>query len=328
MAIYNDHSRDRTQAAPDALGSRWTTYLKKTLAARVGLPFRVLGSRHDDAFGILMYHRVTPHIAGVPTPTYNVTPRRFHAQLSGLLSRGYRAWPLRRVIEYSQNGLPIPRKTFVVTFDDGYENNYHEAWPILESLKIPATIFVATAYLDSAHPFPCDDWTAAGTNRVPVSSWRPLSTAQCVEMHAHGLIEFGSHTHTHADFRNRPQALYQELKTSLDCLRSRLGMNDATFAFPFGTKRLGFSGPVLADAARKAGVLCSLTTEEDLILPASDPFDWGRFTVNESDAAATLAAKLDGWYSFLRGVWRRYRSPRHHFKARGHSSPEPCVSHA
>ena len=277
------------------------------MASRAGLPLRALGSRHEDAFAILMYHRVTARTAGIPTPTYNVTPQRFHAQLNGLLARGYQAWPLRKVIECNQSGDSIPPKTFVVTFDDGYENNYQDAWPILKALKIPATIFVATAFLDSDDPFPCDDWTAAGSSRVPASSWRPLTTAQCTEMLADGLIDLGTHTHTHGDFRNRPQVLYEELKTSVGFLCSQFGMKDATFAFPYGTKQLGFSGPVLADAAKQAGVLCSLTTEEDRVSPNSDPFDWGRFTVSESDNAATLATKVDGWYSLLRDVWQNVR---------------------
>ena len=277
------------------------------MASRAGLPLLALGSRHEDSLGILMYHRITPRITGVPAPTYNVTPQRFHAQLSGLLARGYQAWPLRKVIECNQSGDSLPAKTFVVTFDDGYENNYQDAWPILKALKIPATIFVATAYLDSDEPFPCDDWTAAGSSRVPESSWRPLTTAQCAEMAADGLIDFGTHSHTHGDFRYHPEVLYEELRTSVDFLRFHFGIKDATFAFPYGTKRFGFSGPVLAGAAKQAGVLCSLTTEEDLVRSRSDPFDWGRFTVGESDNGATLATKLDGWYSLLRDVWQTVR---------------------
>lgn len=273
-------------------------------ATRICLPLRRLGIRHTQAFGILMYHRVTARTPGLPTPTYNVTPQRFHRQLAGLLSRGYQAWSLRKVIQHSQMGIPIPRKTFVVTFDDGYENNYREAWPILKALHVPATIFLATAYMDSAEPFPCDDWVAAGNRDVPASAWKPLSTGQCVEMIDGGLIDFGTHTHTHADFRNRPDALYEELLTSKKVLRERLGVNDATFAFPYGTKRLGFSGPVLSQAAKRAGVRCSLTTEEQLIRPGSDPYDWGRFTVDALDSSSTLAVKLDGWYDLTRRFWQ------------------------
>jgi hypothetical protein len=90
-------------------------------------------------------------------------------------------------------------------------------------------------------------------------------------------------------------------------LRDRFGLADATFAFPYGTRNLGFSGPELSAAAREAGVLCSLTTEDDLVTPDVDPFDWGRFTAEGDDTPVTLSAKLDGWYTAVRNVWRSVR---------------------
>ena len=108
-------------------------------------------------------------------------------------------------------GEPIPRRTFVVTFDDGYESVYETAWPILKELSIPATVFIVTSYLDSGRPFVFDDWAAAGSAAAPAAAWRPLSTAQCNEMARDGLIELGSHTHTHADFRGRPEEFRRDL---------------------------------------------------------------------------------------------------------------------
>ena len=63
----------------------------------------------------------------------------------------------------------------------------------------------------------------------------------------------------------------------------------------------------MADVCRRAGLQCSLTTEEDLAVCEGDPFDWGRFTAHAFDTADTLAGKLDGWYSLLRGAWRSMR---------------------
>ncbi|HUG89368.1 MAG TPA: polysaccharide deacetylase family protein, partial [Planctomycetaceae bacterium] len=176
------------------------------------------GPRLREAFGILMYHRIAPVTPGVTAPTWNVAPERFGSQLAGLLSRGYRAWPLRKVLDLHRRRRPIPRNVFVVTFDDGYENVFHHAWPVLRELRVPATVFLATAYLDSGAPFPCDDWSAAGSGGVPASSWRPLTTDQCRAMSADGLVELGTHTHTHADFHGRPRELSGDLRTSLDVL--------------------------------------------------------------------------------------------------------------
>jgi peptidoglycan/xylan/chitin deacetylase (PgdA/CDA1 family) len=262
------------------------------------------GPRTAGTFGILMYHRTAPAVQGVEAPTWNVTPHRFRQQMEGLLARGYEPWPLRMALEFQQYGLRVPPKTFVVTFDDGYECNYVHAWPILKELGIPATIFVATAYLDYDRPFPNDDWGAAGAANVPAEAWRPLTTGQCAEMFADGLIDLGTHTHTHDDFRGRPESLRNDLVTSLAFLHERFGLKDATFAFPYGTRRSGFCSPELVQAARDAGVLCSLNTESELASPEQDPFTWGRFTAEDADNASTLAAKLDGWYSLVRDVWR------------------------
>lgn len=264
-----------------------------------------MDTRVTGAFGILMYHRVTPGISGEPFPAHNVTPQRFRQQLRGLIRQGFAPWPLRKVLQHWHARREIPRKTFVVTFDDGYANNYHHAWPVLKDLQVPATIFISTAYLDSREPFPFEDWAPAGSSRVPAESWLPLTTEQCGEMASDGLIELGTHTHTHADLRGRPDTLQAELRKSQEVLRSRFGLEEATFAFPYGRRRAGFAGPQLAKAARQAGVRCALTTESELVTLGSDPFDWGRFTAAQIDTPATLASKLAGWYSLARDAWRR-----------------------
>lgn len=293
---------------PESLTARFLR-LKHRMAVRAGVPFSACyGSRGTGALGILMYHRVAPIVPGLSEPTYNVTPERFHEQLAGLLARGFLAWPLRMVLEAHRRGRSIPREVFVVTFDDGYESVYRHAWPVLQDLGIPATVFLTTGFLDSPRPFPFDNWRGKGAPHAE-ECWRPLSTQQCRAMHTSGLIEFGSHTHTHDDFRDRPEEFARDLETSLAVLRDRFAIRDATFAFPYGTRRTGFSGPKMAAVCRAMGMLCSLTTEEELVGAGDDPFDWGRFTAEADDTSATLAAKLDGWYDLLRGAWRTLSHP-------------------
>ncbi len=262
------------------------------------------GLRPGPAFGILMYHRVAPHVPGKPAPTWNVTPERFQDQIVGLLERGFEAWPLRYVLDHHHKGLPIPRKAFVVTFDDGYANVFQNAFPVLSRFRVPATVFLSTAYLDSDKPFPCDDWSVTGEAGVPADAWRPLTTDECRQMQKSGLIELGAHTHTHQDFRNRPEALREDLVSNLAELRQRFGLEDATFAFPYGVTRLGFAGPPLNQVAREVGLLCSLSTEPELVRPTDEPFNWGRFNAEAYDTPGSLAAKLQGWYEVLRKAWK------------------------
>jgi peptidoglycan/xylan/chitin deacetylase (PgdA/CDA1 family) len=276
-------------------------------AKTAGLLSDVYGPLQKSAFGILMYHRIANHVPEHEPPTWNVPPSRFEAQLSGLLARGWKALPLREVIDCVERNVSLPRKTFVVTFDDGYANNLTNACPILTRLAVPATVFLSTAYLDSSAPFPSDNWSAAGKPGVPKEAWRPLTTEECHRLIANGLVELGAHTHTHADFRGRPDALREDLQQNLAVLRDEFGIDRPTFAFPYGTKRDGFASSELSAVVRQAGAMCSLTTERCLVRRGDSPFDWGRFAAHDCHTAAMLAGYLSGWYSGLRSISTRLR---------------------
>ena len=169
---------------------------------------------------------------------------------------------------------------------------------------MPATVFLATAFLDSPDPFPNDNWSAAGSQQVPASSWRPLTTEQCRRLQASGLVTLGAHTHTHQFFLDRPEAFRADLQTSVDIVRERFGVERPSFSFPFG-----LSSPQLIAQSKQTGVRCGLMTRPDCVTPESDPFGWGRFGVTTADTPATLAAKLGGWYSPLASVLRNAQRP-------------------
>jgi peptidoglycan/xylan/chitin deacetylase (PgdA/CDA1 family) len=278
---------------------------------QVGMPLRALGGfattmsemlgpRETSAFGILTYHRVTDAVPGRAAPTWNVPPARFQQQLEGLLRRGFEAWPLRKVVSHVREGRPIPRKVFVVTFDDAYENVYLNAFPILRLLGVPATVFLSTAYLDSPDPFPSDEWAQANQGHVPYTAWKPLTTEECRELQKRGLIELAAQTHIDDDFRNQPAELVADFRRCQRVLRERFGIERASFAFTYGDNYDGDASAELSSAAEEAGVLCGLTTKARLVRPGDSPYDWGRFAAEECDTAASLAAKLSGWYEVVR----------------------------
>jgi peptidoglycan/xylan/chitin deacetylase (PgdA/CDA1 family) len=241
-----------------------------------------------------MYHRVCEKVRGVAAPTLNVTPQQLRRQLAGLLARGFVSWPLTSLVAAHVESRPVPANVFAVTFDDGYENNYIHAYPILRELNVPATIFVATKYLDTNKPFPFDDWSATGSDCTPPSAWRPLSTSQCREMLAGGLIEFGAHTHSHRRFMGRCSAFVRDMKLCLEVLRDRFCVIRPTFAFPYGEMNWE-----LVEAARQLDISCAVTVQHSRVRSNDDPFQWGRFYVGQSDTPAMLAAKLSGWYPML-----------------------------
>ena len=263
-----------------------------------------VGSRAGHDLGILLWHRVSEHVPGLPAPSHNVAPNRFRSQIAGLLRRGAEFRSLGDVLELRASGKAIPRGTAVLTFDDGYGSVYSNAFPVLAELKVPATVFVNTAYLDSEEPLPFDPWGVQYADQAPSASFRPLRTEECREMLDSGWIEFGAHTHTHRDFRGRLDDFSDDMACCLDALETRFGLREPTFAFPFGCWRSGFVSDELLEASRRAGVRCALTTEAVLVDPKGDPFGWGRFNVRPWDTDATLAGKLGGWYSWAPRFWR------------------------
>jgi peptidoglycan/xylan/chitin deacetylase (PgdA/CDA1 family) len=253
-------------------------------------------------FGILMYHRIVNSVPNLTVPTWNVSPQQFRQQMLGLLQKNYSAWPLRHVLEYQTQKKPIPPRVFVVTFDDAYESVFTQAFPVLYELKIPATVFLSTAYVDSNDPFPNDDWSDKGSNLISADAWRPLRRAQCLEMQRSHLIDFGAHTHTHADFRQRPNSLREDLFCNISQLQNMLGIDSVAipFAFPYGTKASGFADAELARVVQQVGLTCALNTEPVLASLQSSSFDWGRFNVEASDTAAILTGKLSGWFNYMK----------------------------
>lgn len=282
----------------------------------------VFGSRAGDRFAILMYHRVAQARAGAPAPTWNVTPSRFRAQMTGLAARGFRFSSLRSVVADAVAGRKIPAGTVVVTFDDGYANNYVHAWPVLRELGIPATIFVASAYVGSGAPFPFDRWSTDNAATLPAEDWLPLTWEQCREMEAWGLVEIGSHSHRHLDFRGDAAAFRRDLDESRAELAAGLGAarRDLLFAFPYGGRAEGHASEALMAVVREAGLACALTTETELVSASSSPFGWGRLEAVGSDSPATLAAKAAGWYEWMgvaREAFRMLAPPDGGHRARG-----------
>lgn len=259
-------------------------------------PLGLLGPATRNAAGIVTYHRVAEDV-GLDPAMLNVTPKQFRRQIAGLLKLGYRPLPLRSLIEAGQQQQAFSPRTFSIVFDDGYSDVYRHAWPVLRELNVPATIFLATRYLDSDERFPFDDWSQDTS-----ATARPLSTIECREMLASGVMEIGSHTHSHQDFRNRPADFRRDVQQSLDVLRERFGIEAPAFSFPYG-----FTSLELAEAVRDLGLTCGLTADCQLLTAQSDPFSWGRFGAIESDTARSLAAKLDGWYSVCQNAWRTLR---------------------
>jgi peptidoglycan/xylan/chitin deacetylase (PgdA/CDA1 family) len=150
----------------------------------------------------------------------------------------------------------------VITFDDGYKDNYEVAMAELEQRGLPACFFVTTEFLGSDHQTWWDK--AAGVT----SRW--MSWDEVRDLHARGF-EIGAHTATHVDMgKVDPDVAVQEMSTSLDRLERELGTRPTLFAYPYG--RPDNMTEANRAAVRGLGLECCLSCFGGTVGPGADPF--------------------------------------------------------
>lgn len=100
---------------------------------------------------ILMYHRIEPERNSYFFP-YSITVSDFENQLNYLVKH-YSILSLNELVDHIYEQTPLPKKAVVLTFDDGYKDNYTYAYPILKKYNMPATVFLTTGHIGSGEPF-------------------------------------------------------------------------------------------------------------------------------------------------------------------------------
>ncbi len=137
--------------------------------------------------------------------------------------------PLSEALIEPEDGFARHPPRVVLTFDDGYENQYAVAWQVLRELGLPCTLFVQVDLVTGKHP--------GAIRSGPHPELPPLTWEQTAEMAASGLVEIGSHTLTHPDLRRLPEGeLCRELGDSKRQLEDRLGRPVESFCYPRGLR--------------------------------------------------------------------------------------------
>ncbi len=200
---------------------------------------------------ILTYHSISDG-----PPPLHISPALFAEQMLWLHDRA-RVVALDDVVMALLHGRPLPERTVVLTFDDGYRDFYFEAAPVLQRLRLPATVFLATAFCGTE-------------SRAMPQGWRPqrpmLDWAQVTELAREGL-QFGAHTITHPALPEleHEQANHEIAGCKLE-LEQRTRKKVDYFAYPFGR----WSSSVRELVRRQYRAACS--TGAGVVQPDCDPF--------------------------------------------------------
>ena len=180
---------------------------------------------------ILVYHSIHPWETGESAlkRSMEVPPDSFEAQMSYLHERGIPVVSMAVFVDALEGKHALPPHAVVITFDDGWQNQYHHAFPILKRFGYTATVFVFT--------------NAIGRND------RYYTWDQLREMQSAGLT-IGSHTRYHPRIEkvHDPKELNAEIAGSRATLQKQLGSSVDFFAYPFGV-----STPEVEAVVRSAG---------------------------------------------------------------------------
>lgn len=165
---------------------------------------------------ILIYHSVRPYYPGITNMVkeFTVPPDIFDEQMKYLIDNGFTPVTFDEVSNYFSNGTPLPARPVMITLDDGWENQYIYAYPILRKYHIKAVFYVYPG--------------AVGVKHF-------LTWAELQDM-VRGGMEIEDHTQTHPQLPKIKDsaALQKEISGSRSILESKLGITVKDFAYPFG----------------------------------------------------------------------------------------------
>lgn len=165
---------------------------------------------------VLMYHYIRPHTSDltVAGKLLSVTPEHFAAQMQELKDRGYGTITPDALYAAVTGGAPLPPKPVLLTFDDGYRDQFINAFPILRRLGLRATFFVMSDYV-----------TYAGY----------MTSDMLRELDRSGVATIASHTRHHALLSSANHAVRRdEVMGSKQKLEHLLGHPVTVFAYPYG----------------------------------------------------------------------------------------------
>jgi peptidoglycan/xylan/chitin deacetylase (PgdA/CDA1 family)/glycosyltransferase involved in cell wall biosynthesis len=225
---------------------------------------------------ILVYHRVVAEPARESKHGIWVTTGQFESHLKSLQRRGFSTITFCDVEDIRLRKRSLPQKPIILTFDDGYEDNYTNALPILQKYRSTAVVFVVADQKRRTNHWDPDEPT------LPLMSWEHLR-----EMVAAG-IEIGSHTVTHANLPTLSQtASHQEIVRSKATLERELGKKVLSFAYPYGAlndeikqmvKEAGYSYAVGGDGGSTSFVDDFFEVRRTQIFPWTSAFGFWKKT--------------------------------------------------
>lgn len=218
---------------------------------------------------ILMYH----YIANNPNPTdkardsLSVVPDEFTNQMKFLATNGFNAISFDTLYAFLKGDTNLPPKPVIITFDDGYEDFYLNAYPILRQFGLRSVVFIPTGLVGQGYYMNWD---------------------QIREIDSSGLVSFQAHSITHPNLTTISDTdLQNQITQSKKILESQLGKIVNTFAYPYG-----ISDQRVWQMVKTAGFVGAAGTWNGNIESEGTIYDMPRIRIGGKVDLATFASRL------------------------------------
>ena len=245
-----------------------------TVTIIVGIGF-VFWVRDRYVVPILTYHHV-----GVPSAKWrlnSVSEKSFEYQMAFMKRHGFEVISFDDLVEGIKKGHEFSRNTVVLQFDDGYEDNYKYAFPILKKYGFPAMVFLVSDKIGAPY----------------FLSWDEVK-----EMEKYNFLA-GAHTRHHVYLPRAGRAQAQdEIAGSKKIIEDHLGHGIDYFCYPSG----GFNEDIKR-IVREAGYKAAVTTNRGKDRFNVDLYELKRIHMNNTDdrySGLILWFKLSGYYNLFR----------------------------
>lgn len=167
-----------------------------------------------------MYHSISEHVGTEKHNKWRVKPKDFEKQMNWFYKNNWKSFTISELVKLDE----IPEKSFVITFDDGYEDNFTNAFSVLQKYNFKATIYLVPNQT-------INHWEEKNTTVLS----NLLNEKQILEMQNSGLIEFGSHTLSHVNLSTiSDEQLINELRESKKEVENITKKECEAFAYPYG----------------------------------------------------------------------------------------------
>jgi peptidoglycan/xylan/chitin deacetylase (PgdA/CDA1 family) len=165
---------------------------------------------------ILLYHHIQdlPSDASDSLRRWTLTPDQFVEHMEWVAQQGFDVITMAQMNEHLKHGTPLPAHPIILTFDDGWKDNYTAVLPILRKYRFPATFFITTE----------------SVGHSAFVTWEELKVMSEAGMD----IQAHSVTHPHLT-KLKDAAVRREIEDSKKAIESPLGTAVVVFAYPFGS---------------------------------------------------------------------------------------------